>query len=69
MVEMLRPVDSFLYLFSVLFSEYKQLVSEETQTEKARRTFKEYDPEGYGFIPTVLLEDIFQSLDLVSEPG
>lgn len=54
---------------TVLFSEYKQLVSEETQTEKARRTFNEYDPEGYGFIPTILLEDIFQSLDLVSEPG
>ena len=55
--------------FLVLFSEFKQLVNEETQPEKARRTFKEYDPEGFGFIPTILLEDIFRSLDLVSEPG
>jgi len=54
---------------TVLFSEFKQLVNEETQPEKARRTFKEYDPEGFGFIPTILLEDIFRSLDLVSEPG
>ena len=57
------------YLNSVLFSEFKQLVSEETQTEKARRIFKDFDPEGNGFIPTSLLEDIFRSLDIVSEPG
>ena len=52
----------------VLFSELKQLVSEETQSEKARRIFKSFDPEGNGFISTVLLEDVLRSLDLVSEP-
>lgn len=53
---------------TVLFSELKQLVSEETQSEKARRVFKSFDPEGNGFISTVLLEDALRSLDLVSEP-
>ena len=52
----------------MLFSELKQLVSEETQSEKARRVFKSFDPEGNGFISTVLLEDALRSLDLVSEP-
>lgn len=55
-------------LFAVLFSESRDLVNEETQSEKARRIFKSFDSEGSGFIPTSVLGDVLRSLDLVSDP-
>lgn len=53
---------------SVLFSNEKRLVSQETPSEVARRVFKSYDPEGNNFIPTPVLQDVLCALDLVSDP-
>lgn len=53
---------------TVLFSNEKRLVSQETPSEVARRVFKSYDPEGNNFIPTPVLQDVLCSLDLVSDP-
>ncbi|XP_059616859.1 ubiquitin carboxyl-terminal hydrolase MINDY-3 homolog [Phlebotomus argentipes] len=52
---------------SVLFSTEKRLVSPETPSEIARRVFKSYDPEGNNFIPSVVLQDVLCTLDLVSD--
>lgn len=53
--------------FPVLFSTEKRLVSPETQSERARRIFKTYDPDGNNFISAVLLQDVLCALDLVSD--
>uniref|UniRef100_A0A1L8DAV1 Ubiquitin carboxyl-terminal hydrolase MINDY n=1 Tax=Nyssomyia neivai TaxID=330878 RepID=A0A1L8DAV1_9DIPT len=52
---------------SVLFSTEKRLVSPETPSEIARRVFKSYDPDGNNFIPSVVLQDVLCTLDLVSD--
>ncbi|GLV38445.1 uncharacterized protein CBL_13004 [Carabus blaptoides fortunei] len=52
---------------TVLFSTEKKLVSPESASERARRIFKSYDPEGNNFISSVLLQDVLTELDLVSE--
>lgn len=43
-------------------------MSPETPCEIARRVFRQYDPEGNNFIPSVVLQDVLCALDLVSEP-
>lgn len=53
---------------TVLFSNEKRLVSQETPSEVARRVFKSYDPEGNNFIPSSVLQDVLCALDLVSDP-
>ena len=53
--------------FIVLFSELRELVSDETQSEKARRIFQKFDPDGNGFINRSVLEEVLKSLDLVSD--
>lgn len=53
---------------SVLFSNEKELVSQETPSEVARRVFKSFDPDGNNFIPNPMLQDVLCTLDLVSEP-
>lgn len=53
---------------SVLFSNEKELVSQETPSEVARRIFKSFDPDGNNFIPNPVLQDVLCTLDLVSEP-
>ncbi|XP_022185626.1 ubiquitin carboxyl-terminal hydrolase MINDY-3 homolog [Nilaparvata lugens] len=53
---------------TVLFSFEKQLVCAETPSEMAKRVFKSYDPEGNNFIAADLLQDVLNSLDLVSDP-
>lgn len=58
-----------VFLFAVLFSNEKRLVSAETPSEIARRVFKSFDPEGNNFIPTPVLQDVLCALDLVSEQG
>lgn len=52
---------------TVLFSELRELVSDETQSEKARRIFQKFDPDGNGFINRSVLEEVLKSLDLVSD--
>lgn len=52
----------------MLFSQEKRLVSPETPSEIARRVFRQYDPDGNNFIPSVILQDVLCTLDLVSEP-
>lgn len=54
--------------WTVLFSNEKRLVSQETPSEVARRVFKSYDPEGNNFIPNTQLQGVLSSLELVSEP-
>ncbi|XP_025833511.1 ubiquitin carboxyl-terminal hydrolase MINDY-3 homolog isoform X2 [Agrilus planipennis] len=53
---------------SVLFSDERKLVSPETKSEKARRIFKTFDPDGNNFINVSSLQDVLASLELVSEP-
>lgn len=57
-----------LFIFTVLFSNEKNLVSKETPSEVARRVFKSYDPDGNNFIPNPVLQDVLSALELVSEP-
>lgn len=52
---------------TVLFSNEKRLVSQETPSEVARRVFKSYDPDGNNFIPSPVLQDVLCALDLVSD--
>lgn len=52
---------------TVLFSKNKNLVITETLESNARRIFQRFDPEGNGFIATVVLGDLLAALDLVSE--
>ncbi|XP_019875967.1 ubiquitin carboxyl-terminal hydrolase MINDY-3 homolog [Aethina tumida] len=52
---------------TVLYSDEKKLVSPETKSEMARRVFKNFDPDGNNFIKANLLQDVLQSLELVSE--
>lgn len=58
----------FKFLFSVLFSWEKSLVSPETAGEVARRVFRRYDPEGNNFIQSASLQEVLHDLNLVSEP-
>ncbi|XP_068091595.1 ubiquitin carboxyl-terminal hydrolase MINDY-3 isoform X2 [Hyperolius riggenbachi] len=53
---------------TVFFTKEMTLVAPESPTEQARRIFQTYDPEDNGFIPDVLLEEVMQALDLVSDP-
>lgn len=57
-----------LFVSKVLFSNEKNLVSQETPSEVARRVFKSYDPDGNNFIPNPVLQDVLCTLELVSEP-
>lgn len=57
-----------LFISKVLFSNEKDLVSQETPSEVARRVFKSYDPDGNNFIPNPVLQDVLCTLELVSEP-
>ncbi|KAI8489950.1 PREDICTED: ubiquitin carboxyl-terminal hydrolase FAM188A-like [Branchiostoma belcheri] len=52
---------------TVLFSKEMTLVAPESRDAEARRIFKSYDPEGNGFISTILLGDVLRSLDLCAE--
>lgn len=52
---------------SVLFSDEPKLVSPETPSERAKRVFKSYDPDGNNFIQCDSLQEILQTLDLVCE--
>lgn len=52
---------------SVLFSDEPKLVSPETASEKAKRVFKSYDPDGNNFIQCDVLQQILSTLELVSE--
>lgn len=62
-----RNKPSINFFVVVLFSTERRLVSAETQSEKARRVFKSFDPDGNNFISSTLLQDVLNSLDLVSE--
>ncbi|XP_044741181.1 ubiquitin carboxyl-terminal hydrolase MINDY-3 [Chrysoperla carnea] len=53
---------------TVAFSFDLRLVSPEQPWETARRIFRRYDPDGSNFIPFGLLQDLLQSLGLVSDP-
>jgi len=57
-----------MFVFAVLFSVERKLVSPETPSEAGRRVFKSFDPEGNNFIPTTSLTDVLNALGLVSEP-
>ncbi|KAK3588094.1 hypothetical protein CHS0354_012150 [Potamilus streckersoni] len=52
---------------TVLFSREKSLVVSETPQSSARQVFQRFDPEGNGFISTSLLEDLMNTLGLVSD--
>lgn len=52
---------------SVLFSDEQKLVSPETASERAKRVFKSYDPDGNNFIQCEALQEILRTLELVSE--
>lgn len=52
---------------SVLFSDEARLVSPETASERAKRVFKSYDPDGNNFIQCDVLQEILRTLELVSE--
>lgn len=52
---------------TVLFSNERALVKPETKSEKAKRIFKSYDPDGNNFINAPLLGDVLRALDLVSD--
>ncbi|XP_074030111.1 ubiquitin carboxyl-terminal hydrolase MINDY-3 homolog isoform X2 [Leptinotarsa decemlineata] len=52
---------------TVIFSDERKLVSPETKSEKARRIFKSFDPDGNNFISSDKLQDVLSSLELVSE--
>ncbi|XP_050068943.1 ubiquitin carboxyl-terminal hydrolase MINDY-3 homolog [Anopheles maculipalpis] len=53
---------------TVLFSHEKRLASPETPGERARRIFRQFDPDETNFIPCSLLEDVLCAMELVSEP-
>lgn len=52
---------------TVLFSDEPKLVAPETETERAKRLFKSYDPDGNNFIQCEVLQEILRALELVSE--
>eukprot|EP00058_Branchiostoma_floridae_P023329 XP_002608819.1 hypothetical protein BRAFLDRAFT_125611 [Branchiostoma floridae] len=52
---------------TVLFSKEMTLVAPESRDAEARRIFKSFDPEGNGFISTILLGDVLRQLDLCAE--
>ncbi|XP_053373722.1 ubiquitin carboxyl-terminal hydrolase MINDY-3-like [Mercenaria mercenaria] len=52
---------------TVLFSKNRNLVITETLESNARRIFQTFDPEGNGFIATIVLGDLLAALDLVSD--
>jgi len=54
--------------FTLAFSTEKRLIIKDSPVVAGRRAFKQFDPEGNGFIPADLLKDLLASLDLVSEP-
>lgn len=53
---------------TVLFSDEKSLVSQESGAEIARRVFSQYDNENTGFIASAVLQDILSVLGLESDP-
>nr|XP_019530017.2 ubiquitin carboxyl-terminal hydrolase MINDY-3 homolog [Aedes albopictus] len=53
---------------TVLFSNERRLVSQETNSDMARRVFRQFDTEGSNFIPSPLLQDVLCAVDLVSDP-
>lgn len=68
LVQCTNEILILLFVLIVLFSNEKDLVSQETPSEVARRVFKSYDPDGNNFIPNPVLQDVLCTLELVSEP-
>lgn len=52
---------------TVLFSHVEELVIRDSPATNAKHVFSQFDPEGNGFIPASLLQDVMQSLDLVAD--